>query len=113
MERDHIDFLFFAGKCALKLKKDIQTISYFKKCLALDDNHFGASVFLANTLLELNQFKTAAKYYSNAIRIDTNKTSAHIGLILAVTRHTFGSEVAITYLKKIIKEDPDNFIVLT
>jgi Tfp pilus assembly protein PilF len=44
-------------------------IKKFVKCLELDPNHYGASIFLANLLVKTGNETRSFHYFSNAIRI--------------------------------------------
>ena len=101
------------GKAQKKSKDYQNSLISFKKCLELDVNNFGASIQLANLLVELGEGQRAAKYYQNAIRIKPDSTAAHFGLILAVLRHPNSSEACTQHLKEILRHDPDNLTALT
>lgn len=81
----------------------------FKKCLQLDADHFGASSHLANLLVELGEGERARRYFQNAIRLRPESAAAHFGLMLSVKRQPSKVQRVIHNLKKILKEDPDNF----
>ena len=85
----------------------------FEKCLTLDANNYGASLQLANLLVELGQEQCAAKCYQNAIRVKSDSAAANFGLILAVLRHPSGSEACSRHLKEVLQHDPDNLTALT
>jgi len=76
-------------------------------------NNFGASIQLANLLVEVGQGQRAAKYYQNSIRIKPDSTAAHFGLIISVLRHPNGSEACTQHLKEVLRHDPDNLTALT
>jgi Tfp pilus assembly protein PilF len=68
--------------------KELNCIENFKKCLALNVNHYGASLQLANLLVMKGKGESAAEYFVNAARIDPNKAEPQFGLMLAVKRYS-------------------------
>ena len=71
---------FYLGQ-AHELEKDLKRGLYnYKKCLQLDQGHFGACVYLANLLANLGEKSRAIKYYNHALKIDMNSVSANFGI---------------------------------
>ena len=97
------------GKAQRKSGDYKNSLESFEKCLALDANNYGASLQLANLLVELGQEQCAAKCYQNAIRVKYDSAAANFGLILAVLRHPSGSEACAHHLKEVLRHDPDNY----
>ena len=85
----------------------------FKKCLELDVNNYGASIQLANLLVESGLSEGSAKYYQNAIRIKPDSAAAHFGLIVAASNTQSGSGAYSHHLKEVLRHDPDNLCALT
>lgn len=71
---------YFVGMCHEKLKDFKRSMQNFKKCLTLDQNHFGSCIHLANLLANLGEGQRAAKYFKHAIKIDSESINAHFGL---------------------------------
>ena len=71
---------YHAGMAHEKLKDFKRSMQNFKKCLTLDQNHFGACIHLANLLANLGEGQRAAKYFKHAIKIDEDSINAHFGL---------------------------------
>ena len=46
---------FYIGMCNEKMKDFKKSIQNFKKCLTIDNNHFGACIHLANLLANLGE----------------------------------------------------------
>ena len=85
----------------------------FRKSLAIDVDHFGASLHLANVMLRIGQGQSAAKYFLNAIRLRPESANAHFGLVLAVHLSAKDSQAAHRHFTETLKHDPLNFEVLT
>ena len=62
--------------CFEKLKDFKQSMLSFKKCLTIDQSHFGACIHLANLLANLGEGQRAAKYFKHAIKIDPESVNA-------------------------------------
>lgn len=71
---------FYLGNSYEKLKEYKKCVLNYKKCLTLDNKHFGACIHLANLLANLGEGQRAAKYFKHAIRIDPESINAHFGL---------------------------------
>ncbi len=75
---------YYLGICFEKLKDVKQGILAFKKCLTIDNNHFGGCIHLANLLANMGEGQRAAKYFKHAIKIDPESVNAHFGLGKAI-----------------------------
>jgi tetratricopeptide (TPR) repeat protein len=75
---------FYLGTCHEKMKDFKQSMLCQKKCLTLDNNHFGACIHLANLLANLGEGQRAAKYFKHALKIDPDSVNAHFGLGKAI-----------------------------
>ena len=62
-ETGQVECLFFAAKCHQQLGNYKKSIENFKKCLQLDQNHFGASTHLANLMVQLGEHQRAMNYF--------------------------------------------------
>ena len=71
---------YYIGMCNEKMKDFKKSIQNFKKCLTIDNNHFGACIHLANLLANLGEGQRAAKYFKHAIKIDVDSINAYFGL---------------------------------
>jgi hypothetical protein len=80
--------------------------------LKKDANHYGASVHIANLLVELGAGEKAAKFYENAIRLNKHRAAPHFGLMIAVHRYS-KTDAAERHLKKVSMAEPQNFESLT
>ena len=69
----------------------------FKKCLTLDNNHFGACIHLANLLANLGEGQRAAKYFKHAIKIDAESINAHFGLGKALQQYSEDKDAPIPH----------------
>ena len=84
------------------------------QCLKKDANHYGASIHIANLLVELGAGEKAAKFYENAIRLNKHRAAPHFGLMIATFRHSDGkNDAAVRHLKKMCMADAMNFEALT
>ena len=101
------------GKAQRKSSDYQNSLKSFEKCLALDANNYGASLQLANLLVELGQEQCAAKCYLNVIRVKHDSAAANFGLILAVLQHPSGREACTHHLREVLRHDPYNLTVLT
>ena len=70
---------FYLGLCHERKKDFKKCMQFFKKCLALDNNHFGGCVHLASLLSNMGEWDRAAKYFKHAMKIDSNSTAALFG----------------------------------
>jgi hypothetical protein len=59
-----------AAKIQIKRGKTKKSITNFQLCLENNVNHFGASIYLANLLIEFGEGEKAVRYFENAIRIN-------------------------------------------
>jgi len=75
---------FYLGMCHEKMKDFKQSMMCQKRCLTLDNNHFGACIHLANLLANLGEGERAAKYFKHALKIDPDSVNAHFGLGKAI-----------------------------
>ena len=71
---------YYIGMCNEKMKEFKKSMQNFKKCLTIDNNHFGACIHLANLLANLGEGQRAAKYFIHAIKIDSESINAYFGL---------------------------------
>lgn len=63
-----------------KLKDFKKGMACYKKCLTMENNHFGACMHLASLLANLGEGERASKYFRHAIKIDNEAINAHFGL---------------------------------
>lgn len=75
---------FYLGNCYEKLKEFKPAIMNYKKCLTVDNNHLGATLYLANLLANMGEGQRAAKYFKHAIKIDPESINGHFGLAKAI-----------------------------
>ena len=73
-------------------------------CLGEDEEHYGASLSLANLYFRIGENLHAAKYYNNAIRVAPRAINPQIGLMAAIIAQTGNGDVAI-YSFESKKED--------
>jgi tetratricopeptide (TPR) repeat protein len=85
----------------------------FKKCLTLDQNHFGATIHLANLLANLGEGQRAAKYFRHALKIDKDSINAHFGLGKAIQQYSEDKDAPIPHYENVLKLDPQHYKALT
>jgi tetratricopeptide (TPR) repeat protein len=85
-----------------------KSIHYYKKCYK---DHYGASIYLANIMVEYGAGEKAPKYFENCIKLNPQLAAPHFGLMLALKRHA-NNDIVLKHFRQIIKEDPDNFEAL-
>ena len=73
------------------------------KCIELKPDHYGANLHLANLLVDVN----SVPIYKVCIKKKPNDFAPHLGLIVATKKNSKRQ------LKDTLKQDPDNFEVLT
>lgn len=74
------NLFFLLGDSLEKIKDFKKCILNYKKCLTLDNKHFGSCIHLANLLANLGEGQRAAKYFKHALRIDPENVNARFGL---------------------------------
>jgi tetratricopeptide (TPR) repeat protein len=60
---------FLLGSTHEKAKEFKKAVLNYKKCLTLDNKHFGSCIHLANLLANVGEGQRAAKYFKHAIKI--------------------------------------------
>lgn len=81
----------------------------YKKCLTLDNRHFGASIYLANLLANIGEGQRAAKYFKHALKIDPNSINARFGLAKTLQQFSENKEAPIEHFKIVIEKDPNHY----
>jgi tetratricopeptide (TPR) repeat protein len=81
----------------------------YKKCLQIDQNHFGACIHLANLLANLTEGQRAVKYFKHALFIDANSVNANFGMAKALQQYSEDKDAPIPHFMLVIEKDPDNF----
>lgn len=99
--------------CNEKMKDFKKSMQNFKKCLTVDNNHFGACIHLANLLANLGEGQRAAKYFKHALKIDEDSINAHFGLGKALQQYSEDKDAPIPHFEEVLKREPDHFKTLT
>lgn len=88
---------FYMGQCQEGLKDFKAAMIDFKKCLTLDNNHFGSCIHLANLLANLGEGQRAAKYFKHALKVDPDSVNAHFGLGKAIQQFSDDKEAPVPH----------------
>lgn len=108
-ERPKSSTFFYLGQ-AYEMTKDFKKcLLNYKKCLQIDQNHFGACIHLANLLANLTEGQRAVKYFKHALRIDRNSVNANFGMAKALQQYSEDKDAPIPHFMLVIQKDPDNF----
>ena len=89
-----------------KLKDFKKAMASFKKCLTMENNHFGACMHLASLLANLGEGERASKYFKHAIKIDGEAINAHFGLGKSIQQFAEDKNAPIPHFLEVIKRDP-------
>lgn len=104
---------YYIGMCNEKMKDFKKSMQNFKKCLTIENNHFGACIHLANLLANLGEGQRAAKYFKHAIKIDPESINAHFGLGKALQQYSEDKDAPIPHFQEVLNRDPLHFKTLT
>ena len=88
-------------------------MQFFKQCLSLESNNFGACMHLATLLASQNEGQRAQKYFMHAIKIDPNSAAANYGLGMVLQEYTQDKEAPIPYYQRVIAQQPNHYKALT
>lgn len=67
---------FHLGSSFERAKEFKKAVLNYKKCLTLDNKHFGACIHLANLLANVGEGQRAAKYFKHAIKVAQDQVSS-------------------------------------
>ena len=104
---------FYLGSCYEKLKDYKLAMLNYKKCLTVDTNHLGATLYLGNLLANLGEGQRAAKYFKHAVKIDPESINGHFGLAKAIQQYSEDKTAPIYHFDEVLKRDPGHFKALT
>lgn len=82
---------------------------HYKQCLALDVNHFGATINLAIMLAHNQEIVKSQKYFKHAIKLNPKSIQAHFGLAKIYMRNTSTLKDAIKHFNFVCLNDSQNF----
>ena len=88
---------YYLGMCYERNKDFKKCMQNYKKCLTIDNNHFGGCIHLANLLANLGEGQRAAKYFKHAIKIDPDSLNAHFGLGKALQQYSEDKDAPIPH----------------
>eukprot|EP00347_Sterkiella_histriomuscorum_P012671 403367671 len=106
--------LFFLLAQSLEKQKDYKKcILNYKKCLTLDNKHFGSCIHLANLLANIGEGQRAAKYFKHAIRIDNDSVNARFGLAKTLQQFSENKDAPIEHFEMVLQKDTSHFKAAT
>ncbi|CDW79621.1 tpr domain containing protein [Stylonychia lemnae] len=104
---------FYLASSLEKAKEFKKCILNYKKCLTLDNKHFGASIQLANLLANLGEGQRAAKYFKHAIKIEPESINARFGLAKTLQQFSENKDAPIEHYELVIQKDPNHYKAYT
>ena len=101
-EKKNITYVFYYGLILANERKYREAITFFKKVLVVDKNHYDSNFNIAGCYQGLLIFDKAIEYYENCSKIDTNKFEPYhqIGICYKQLRNY---EVSIFNLEKALE----------
>lgn len=96
-----------------KLKDFKKGMAAFKKCLTMENNHFGGCMHLASLLANLGEGERASKYFKHALKIDPEAINAHFGLGKSLQQFSENKDAPIPHYLEVLKRDAEHFKALT
>ena len=116
------NMFFVIGGVQEKAKDYKKAILNYKKCLTLDNQHFGACIHLANLLANVGEGQRAAKYFKHAIKVASDDSvigkeaivNAYFGLGKTLQQYSDNKDAPIAPLTKVVTElDPTHYKAFT
>ena len=116
--------MFFQLGGVFERSKDFKkAVLNYKKCLTIDNKHFGACIHLANLLANVGEGQRAAKYFKHAIKVASENpdsvgkdslVNAYFGLGKTLQQYSDNKDAPISPLEKVVKElDPTHYKAYT
>ena len=108
-QRPKSSTFFYLGQAYELIKEYKQCLLNYKKCLQIDQNHFGACIHLANLLANLAEGQRAVKYFKHALKIDPDSVNANFGMAKALQQYSEDKDAPIPFFLLVIEKDPENY----
>lgn len=89
------------------MKEHTKAISYFQKCIELDERFSGTNTLIAHEYESLKDYNKAIKYFNQSLKFNKNDYRALFGM--AEYYKEMGlNELALSFYKKVCEIQPDN-----
>ena len=113
---------YLLGSTYERAKEFKKAVLNYKKCLTLDNKHFGSCIHLANLLANVGEGQRAAKYFKHAIKIAQDDATvpkealvnAYFGLGKTLQQYSDNKDAPVAPLEKVVSElDPTHYKAFT